>query len=225
MIDYLQRAYHRIIIYNNSIKSYIKRNFIKIKYNNHKYRDYEEYISHQVKKTNSPDKIKRWFNEEWKIKYDGFVNIFERNNEYLKGCNKAICLGARTGQEVKALLDIGIKAIGIDLVPFPPYTLEGDVHNLNYENDSFDFVFTNIIDHSLYPRKMCKEIERVLAIKGIAIIHIQLGDDLDEYTETKIYNELELFNYFSQAKVLECTPIVNTHDSMNMELIIQKNSI
>jgi hypothetical protein len=71
---------------------------------------------------------------------------------------------------------------------------------------------------------MCKEIERVLSKNGIAIIHIQLGDDLDEYTETKIYNESGLINYFSQSKVLESRPIVNTHDSMNLEIIIQKTT-
>ena len=86
-------------------------------------------------------------------------------------------------------------------------------------------VFTNIIDHSLYPRKMCKEIERVLSENGIGIIHIQLGDDLDDYTETKIYNELELINYFSKSKVLKSNPIANLHDSMNWEIIIKKNSL
>jgi len=212
-------------MYQKSIKSFVKRNIIKIKHNNHNYHNYKEYVSHQVKKTSNPERIKLWLNDEWNIKHKGFFNIFERNKTYLKGCTNAICLGSRTGQEVKALLDMGINAIGIDLVPFPPYTVKGDVHGLNYEKDSFDLVFTNIIDHALYPRKMCNEIERVLSINKIAIIHIQLGDDLDEYTETKIYNELELINYFSHSKVVKSIPIKNMHDSMNWEIIIKKNAI
>lgn len=221
----LDRAFYRINMIKRSVEQFIKKNIVKIKQNNHKYKNYKEYVSHQEEKTKNPNKIKLWLNDEWEIKYDGFLHIFKRNKIYLKGCTNAICLGARTGQEVKALLDLGINAIGIDLVPFPPYTLEGDVHGLNYDNNSFNFVFTNIIDHSLYPRKMCKEIERVLSENGIGIIHIQLGDDLDDYTETKIYNELELINYFSKSKVLKSNPIANLHDSMNWEIIIKKNSL
>ena len=51
----------------------------------------------------------------------------------MKDVKKGVCLGSRTGQEVKALIDLGIDAIGIDLVEFPPYTIVGDVHNMQFE--------------------------------------------------------------------------------------------
>ena len=38
----------------------------------------------------------------------------------------------------------------------------GDMHNLKYDDKTFNFVFSNILDHSLYPQKSISEIERVL---------------------------------------------------------------
>ena len=86
------------------------------------------------------------------------------------------------------------------MVPFEPYTIEGDIHNLNYNDGEFDLVFTNIIDHSLYPEKFCSEMERAVKSEGIIVIHLQLGSDLDRYTETQYsYNShghlvIRLFN-------------------------------
>ena len=36
-----------------------------------------------------------------------------------------------------------------------------DLHNLKQSDSSFDLIFTNIFDHSLYPQKFCYEMERV----------------------------------------------------------------
>src|SRR3546814_8609270 len=45
----------------------------------------------------------KWLGEEWRSKIDGFKSIFRRNGAVIQGCQKALCLGARTGQEVVAL--------------------------------------------------------------------------------------------------------------------------
>ena len=75
---------------------------------------------------------------------------------------KCLCFGARTGQEVVALNEIGMEAKGIDIVPQEPYVIKGDIHDAPFVDDTFDFVFTNIVDHSIYPQKFMSEIERVL---------------------------------------------------------------
>jgi len=111
--------------------------------------------------TIDPSRIEKWLGEEWHEKLEGFRALFERNDEYVKPASRCICLGARTGQEVAALQELGKEAIGIDLVAFPPLTVEGDIHNLSYADHSFDFVFTNIFDHALYPDKFISEMERV----------------------------------------------------------------
>ena len=188
-----------------------------------KYKKYKEYLKFQKEKTLDPKRIKKWLNEEWEIKYSGFKEIFERNNQVIFDKSNAICLGARTGQEVKALIDLGINAIGIDLVPFPPYTIEGDIHNLKQQESSFDLVFTNIFDHSLYPEKFCDEMERVCQSGGVIILHLQLGIDGDEYSENIIHEPSLIYKYFKNSKILESRAIKNNFDGMNWELIFKKN--
>ena len=86
-----------------------------MKYNTRKYNSYDEYVSFQKEKTSNPEKIKKWMTQEWEEKIDVFDKTFS-TQEYLKNCNKALCLGSRTGQEVVSLRKLGISdSIGIDL--------------------------------------------------------------------------------------------------------------
>ena len=188
----------------------------------HDHQDYDDYIRFQKEKTQDPIRIQKWLNDEWEEKYNGFKKLFNRNQEYLEGKSSAICLGSRTGQEVKVLLDLGIEAIGIDLVPFHPYTIEGDIHNLTYPNNSFDLIFTNILDHSLYPERFISEIERVSRSSGIIIIHMQLGIDGDMYSENIICDPISIINLFKKSKMIQSREISNSFDGMNWELILEK---
>jgi len=114
-----------------------------------KYKTYDDYVKHQTSKILLPGVKTRLLTTEWKVWLDGFKKIFYPHKQILSNCNRALCLGARTGQEVQALKDMKVDAIGIDLMPFPPLVIQGDVHAIPYEENSFDFVFSNIFDHVL----------------------------------------------------------------------------
>jgi hypothetical protein len=187
-----------------------------------KYNNYSDYIKHQKDKTTNPEKIKMWLGEEWDIKYRGFLEIFQRNEKYVLDKKKALCLGSRTGQEVKALSDLGINAQGIDLVPFPPFTIEGDIHNINERNNNIDLIFTNIVDHSLYPQRFCSEMERICKVGGHIIIHIQKGIDGDTYSENMINDPEVIISFFKSCILVENRPIHNSFDLMNWEIILEK---
>ena len=66
------------------------KNFIRLLFKRksilylNKYSNYKDYISHQVNKTSNPEKIKKWKNEEWEIKYNGFKEIFTRNEKFIR---------------------------------------------------------------------------------------------------------------------------------------------
>lgn len=188
----------------------------------HNYLKYEDYINHQKEKTSDPERIKSLFGEKWEVMVNGFKESFAGNWGYIKDKKKAVCLGARTGQEVKALIDLGISAIGVDLVPFQPYTIEGDIHNLDFNNGEFDLVFTNIFDHTLYPKRFCSEMERVTKGGGIIIIHLLLGSNLDKYTETIVCNPRKVIKLFRSIEVKESRRICNSFNSSNWELILKK---
>lgn len=188
------------------------------------YESYNEYVEHQKVKTTDPKRRKKWLGGEWQQK----ITIFKRTFNYFKDENilkenmKCLCFGARTGQEVVALNEIGMEAIGIDIVPEEPYVIEGDIHNAPFEDKSFDFVFTNIVDHSIYPEKFMNEIERVLKSGGNALIHLQLNCKSDEYAENDIYNSKSVMKLFKDSKVVIDRKIPNTL-GMNWEFLMKKN--
>lgn len=187
-----------------------------------KYNDYESYVAHQIEKTMDPKRVEKWKTTEWESKIDGFLDVFNKNKDIIK--SKAICLGARTGQEVEALKRIGIDAIGIDFVSFPPLVIKGDVHNVDFPDGSFSFVFSNIFDHVLYPEKFISEIERILCSGGHCLLHIQSSREPDEYAENfvdNIQDVIWLFNYCETVR--ESKIHYRSFLSYNREIVMRKN--
>lgn len=189
----------------------------------HKYNNYQEYVNFQLIKTKDKSKQKKWLNEEWRLKIDIFKNIFNNNIDIIEKSSKGLCLGSRTGQEVLALKELGLEdIIGIDLHEFLPYTIKGDIHNLNYPNNTFDFEFSNIFDHSIYPDKFINEIERTLKLNGIIIFHLQLNINQDEYTEIIIKNLNSFKSLFKKCKIISERQINTGIIAMNYEIVLQK---
>jgi len=186
------------------------------------YKTYQDYLSHQKEKTLNPAKREKWLSEEWEIKLNGFREVFNRYNDILKTSKKALCLGARTGQEVQALRDMGIDAIGIDLVPYEPLVIEGDIHNIAFPDESFDFVFSNSFDHALHPDKVVSEIERVLKREGYALLQLQIGIYQDEYTETVIKTSAKVIHLFKHSSVIIDKEIPQNFAGMTWEILMRK---
>ena len=193
---------------------------IKI-YDRHK--KYEDYVNKQLEKTLDPNRIKKWQGEEWQIKVDGFRHLFKRNEEFLQNKKNSICLGARTGQEVFVLRELGLDSIGIDLAEFPPYTIKGDIHNLEFEDEKFDLIFTNILDHSLDLEKFISEMERVCVKDGIIILNTQENIPGDDYSENVINSPEPIIKMFKNSILIKNRKIQNTFDQMNRELVFKKN--
>ena len=194
----------------------------KIKvYNRHK--KYEDYVNKQLEKTLDPSRIKKWKGKEWQIKVDGFRHLFKRNEEFLQNKKNSICLGARTGQEVFVLRELGLDSIGIDLAEFPPYTIKGDIHNLEFEDEKFDLIFTNILDHSLDLEKFISEMERVCVKDGIIILNTQENIPGDDYSENVINSPEPVIKMFKNSILVKNRKIQNTFDQMNRELVFKKN--
>ncbi|MAH43386.1 hypothetical protein CL614_06770 [archaeon] len=190
------------------------------------YFDYEEYVAFQSEKTLNPDKRKKWLNEEWRLKIEGFKAEFNKILGGLSKDSRCLCIGARTGQEVVALNELGIDSVvGIDLVPHLPLVVKGDMHNLEYENESFNFVYSNVFDHSIDPEKMISEIERVLVPGGICYLQFQIGVNQDKYTESIIENPVhDICVLFNKSFCIGLTPMEINFAGMNFEMCFQKDS-
>lgn len=211
--------YTKIIKFAKYFQKFFKRNKTK----NMTYSNYQQYLDHQKEKTLDPVRQKKWLGEEWKNKMDEFEISFNRHKNIISEAKKALCIGARTGQEVQVLKDWGIDAVGVDLVPFPPLVLEGDFHNLPFKKNTFDFVFSNTYDHSLYPEKFIHEIERVLAPGGHVLLHFQLNTPIrsDGYDVTYVASSKEVLQYFGPHNIVVNQSMPNCL-SMNWELLLKK---
>lgn len=164
------------------------------------YSNYEEYLKHQKSKADYGTPLRqRLLGELWEPDCEGFRLNFKPFKDMLANCKNALCLGARTGQEVFVLKEMGIEdSIGIDLTATPPLVIEGDVHDLKFENESYDFIFSNIFDHVLYPEKFISEIERVLKPGGHCLLHLSVMDTQDGHSANILHGSHHVVSLFKE---------------------------
>ncbi|KAK1383851.1 Methyltransferase type 11 [Heracleum sosnowskyi] len=136
---------------------------------------------------------------------------------------KALCVGARVGQEVEALKRVGVSdSVGIDLVPYPPLVIQGDFHNQPFENETFDFEFSNVFDHALYPYKFVAEIERTLKAGGICVLHVAVSRRSDKYSANDLYNVRGLKALFRKSDCVRVRKVDGF--GLDTELVFRKNN-
>jgi len=154
------------------------------------YINYEDYIKHQMEKT-----LNKNIKQDHINKWDERVKCFEKEFKDLKldKKSKCLCVASRYGEEVVALQNLGCDAIGIDLVENKPYSIKMDMHDIKFKDNSFDFVYTNAIDHALHIDIVIKELIRVLKNNGILMIKLEINDIKSYEDFVKTYN-VYMFN-------------------------------
>ena len=189
------------------------------------YSNYEDYINFQSEKTSDPEKRKKWLGEEWDLKLEGFKSEFRKFGDTVKNIDRALCIGARTGQEVVALRDLGAnEVVGIDIVPHSPHVLEGDMHNLQFEDETFDFVYANVLNYSIDHAKMISEIERVLKAGGIFFLQVQCENEVGKYSEIIIDNPVyDILTLTNTLFCSICQPVQRNFAGMNFEFVFKKS--
>ncbi|KAL6193221.1 hypothetical protein ACLB2K_034305 [Fragaria x ananassa] len=169
------------------------------------YTSYKTYLQRQLNKTLNPKLRKVWTTRDWDRKIQVFSEFFSRlkQEELLSNNSRALCIGARVGQEVAALKRVGVEdSIGMDLVPYPPLVVEGDFHNQPFENDTFEFEFSNVFDHALYPRKFVAEIERTLKAGGVCVLHVAISKRGDKYSANDLFSVRPLVEMFRRSDLV-----------------------
>ena len=189
------------------------------------YTNYEDYIKFQSVKTSDPAKREKWLGDEWQSKVTGFKSEFSKFGNIIGEETKALCIGARTGQEVAALKEMGVKeAIGVDIVPCEPNVIEGDMHCLGFEDDSFDFVYMNVLDHSINPETAMIEAERVLKVGGYLFLQCRMGEEQDQYTEITFESPIhDILTLTNTTFCVICQPIERNFAGMNFEYVFVKS--
>ncbi|XWS47848.1 hypothetical protein CRYUN_Cryun13aG0020400 [Craigia yunnanensis] len=170
------------------------------------YSSYNAYIERQLNKTLNPKLRKIWTTRDWDRKVSVFAHFFRslKQRNLLFNDSKALSIGARVGQEVAAMKLVGVSnSVGIDLVPYPPLVMKGDFHAQPFENQTFDFEFSNVFDHALYPWKFVVEIERTLKPGGVCVLHVALSRRADKYSANDLYSVEPLVELFKESKLVE----------------------
>ena len=158
-----------------------------------KYKSYDKYLIHQAKKLDIGirKKIKKFMPSFFSNSVRSFekrVNKFKE--EVLSG--KILCLGARSGAEVVAFRNLGFPdTIGVDINPGRnnEYVIKGDFNKMEFEDNSFNTVYTNCIDHVWDLRKFSEEIKRVLFSNGRLILEVDHTKNKTKDDRIKVINK------------------------------------
>ncbi|KAK6160336.1 hypothetical protein DH2020_003717 [Rehmannia glutinosa] len=190
------------------------------------YTSYELYINRQLNKTLNPKLRKIWATRDWDRKIRVFAGFFEdlKQKNLLSNSSKSLCVGARMGQEVEALRRVGVSdSVGIDLVPSPPLVVKGDFHRQPFDDGSFDFEFSNVFDHALYPEKFVGEIERTLRPGGVCVLHVALSTRSDKYSANDLLGVEPLKKLFKRSELVH----VRTVDGFGLdtEVVFRKKQV
>ncbi|XWS63770.1 hypothetical protein CRYUN_Cryun06bG0130200 [Craigia yunnanensis] len=190
------------------------------------YTSYDSYIQRQLNKTLNPKLRKIWTTRDWDRKIQVFSRFFLelKLQNMLSNSSKSLCIGARVGQEVEALKRVGVSnSIGIDLVPCPPLVLKGDFHNQPFDNETFDFEFSNVFDHALYPQKFVAEIERTLKPDGICVLHVTLSRRADKYSANDLYSVKPLVKLFQRSQLVRVRKVDGF--GLDTEVVFRKKNM
>ena len=140
---------------------------------NRSYESYEAYLEHQKAKLETHDFA------DYDVAFRTALRERLAALEISWPGRTVLCLAARIGTEVKAFLDLGCFAIGIDLNPGKEnrYVVHGDFHDLQYAPSSIDVVYTNSLDHAFDIDRIAMEILKVLKPGGLFIVEAVQGRD------------------------------------------------
>ena len=136
------------------------------------YDNYDQYVEHQKLKVDFLN-----LTSEYDERFRTALAARVESMDIVEKGAKVVCLAARIGSEVKAFKDAGCFAVGIDLNPGEAnqHVLHGDFHDLQFPNNSVDFVYTNSLDHAFDIEKIVGEVRRVLRPNGVFLLEAVRG--------------------------------------------------
>lgn len=170
------------------------------------YESYEKYLCHQKSKLENGI---NWL-EQYELAYYKVLSKWLSTSKLKTKGTSSLCIGARTGTEVRVFNDLGSFSVGIDVNPGKEnkYVVWGDASDIQYADNTIDIVYTNSLDHFLKIEEVLSEIKRVLKPDGHFVFLIGSPKDsrIDKHGSTYWDDVTEVLNYISQKynfKLLE----------------------
>ncbi len=222
----LLRRIYSLVFTQNKFNRGSKNEFVHVENSvlkRRNYDSYEEYLEHQGKKLALKfDGIKKYDLGYEKLLVERYQSIFNFKNTTM------LCLAARLGGEVRAFKTMGSVAIGIDIEPGSKneHVMYGDFHSIAFPDNSFDFLFTNALDHAFDLDQFFKECFRVIKNEGKFIL--ELGwQNPGQFESIDTSNHQEVFkfaqNYFNVSKIGEMKYSIDFVDWSGIIYVLEKN--
>ncbi|KAA8544034.1 hypothetical protein F0562_021789 [Nyssa sinensis] len=107
------------------------------------------------------------------------LNVFKElmEKDLLDSGAKALCVGDGSATAVTSLRELGFSnAFGVERHPFFSFSRKRFVHELDFEDNYFDFVFSRALDRVSVPALLVREIERVMRPGGTGAMLVGAND-------------------------------------------------
>lgn len=172
--------------------------------------DYEKYLSNQWKDVDRIYELKLF------SKHADMLEKLVQSSPDISKESKILCIGARYGIEMKVFQEFGFvhdNIIGIDIYPRDENIIKADMHNLPFELQTFDIIYSHhSIDHSLFPKKAFEEFNRVSKENAHWVFSIPFDD----------FGKEEAIDFDSSDEIKEL--ILQFKHLVKYELEVKRNS-
>ena len=184
---------------------------------------YSEWMSRSANKSSDPEKI---------IAFHDFC--FNKVN--IPKTAEILDVGVRDGMGLKLLSNRGFSKLhGIELcnvemkVDLPLKIKSGDIHNTDYDSESFDAIFCReVLEHCYDPKLVLKELYRTLKPDGVVFMSLPSQIAVSWHNckritiESFINNVHEVGFIFSWIEMEEKKILTNEVTSTNIQTILRK---
>ena len=203
-------------------------NTIQIKNNN---QDYKDYLNIQIEKSVS---LTRYLNPAKRF-IQSRVQLIEsltkrvRNHE-LK-YDSILSIGSRDENELDTILSFfpKSKVSGLDLFSVSPRIIVGDMHDMPFDENSFDITISiHNMEHSYDPKKSLGEMFRVTKEGGLLAIEVPVKFEISETDRTDFKNLLSLLSFFDEDSIEVIWSDLESREYIskpaNLRVILQKKN-
>ncbi len=135
------------------------------------------------------------------FRYNKFITTFLEKVPGVDRSSKVLCVGCRNVHELDAFRDAGFKNIvGVDLFSTNPQILVMDMHDLKFDNDSFDILYSAATFEKAYdPQRVANEFLRVVKSSGYIILEVGAHYKTGEVDRHDFENLPNLYQFFKSS--------------------------
>ena len=142
--------------------------------------------------------------------------------EFVNSQSKILVIGPRTESDLLRLIGAGFtNVIGLDLISYSPRIILGDMHDMPFDDSSFDVVICGwTLSYSTRPTRVAEEILRVATSSALIAIGVQYSNLADKPVDCllDLEDDVDRINSVSQILQLFGSHISNVYFSHDAPL-------